>query len=310
MIRHILIIFVILAPLNALYSQDYTFCLNKTKSLDIFTNQEELDRWLLVCEKDTITLLRCLQEKLIDSTQLYRLPTSIVIMNNLSRESSNYAIKSTTIKLLLITIKSKNLNISRLSIKLLMTYPKKCINNDVVDSISSLLKNNPLVYKEVVELVGYLENPDFILKIKEVFPDSRNFSKDERWTTFKVLARIGDKQALDFCVNRVSSMQLNDQLVDMIFPDLIYVNRKETFDIIINALFSDENLCTSSNPNSENKTVCGYRIIELLAPVIVDFPVRVLPSGDLDSKDYRKSLKRVRTWFLKNNKSYSIVNMN
>jgi hypothetical protein len=56
MIRHILIIFVILVPLNALYSQDYTFCTNKTKSLNVFTNQEELDRWLLVCEKDTITL--------------------------------------------------------------------------------------------------------------------------------------------------------------------------------------------------------------------------------------------------------------
>lgn len=297
----------LLFPISNLYSQNQFDCSNRLKNKQLFTNEIELKEWLNSFEKDTLKMLDCLKEQSSDSIFISNLSQSIYLIKNLSINASNVKIKGAAIKLFISVGKSNNPSVSALSINALKSYSSRNFDESDISSILELIEKHPSVYKETVELAGYIGNQKFLLKIKEVFPNSRNFSKPEKWASYKSLARLGDNEALDFCVKRISSIPINDQVIDVLYPDLIYIHRKEAIDLLIKALNSDDLLCTSSNPNSDSKILCGYRIMELLAPAIENFPVKVLPSGDLDTKDYKKTLNDVRVWFSKNGNSYSIT---
>ena len=54
---------------------------------------------------------------------------------------------------------------------------------------------------------------------------------------------------------------------------------------------------------------CGYRIMEYLAPVIKDFPLKTDASGDVITKDYEHALMQVREW-LKNKGEHYVIETN
>jgi hypothetical protein len=100
--------------------------------------------------------------------------------------------------------------------------------------------------------------------------------------------------------------ELNSYLVSYVLSDLIYTRRKAALDYCVALLYSDDELCRSPNPDYDGSIVCAYRIIELLAPVIVDFPIQVNPSIGLETDDYPKTLQSIRDWF-KQNPDYRII---
>lgn len=306
--RSVLIFLVIQFTFFELYPQTLIDCTGKIRSGQLFTNETELNEWLIICKNDTTALFDCLNKNLSDSLLSDKLANSIFLIKTLSVKSSSEKVKRAAVKLFLSISRAKDSGISVLSVNSLKSYSSAYFDNSDIGSISVLIEKYPVVYKESVELAGYIGNPEFLSKMREVFPDSRSFSKAEKWASYKAMARLGDKEAIDYCIQRVSSLPLNDQVIDILYPDLIYIHRKEAFNVIIKALNSDETLCSSSNPDSDFRIVCGYRIMELLAPVIVDFPVNVLPSGDLDTKDYKKSLQKVREWFKQKGDNYTITN--
>lgn len=308
-VRVILLSLVVLLHFN-LFSQIQSPCSGITMSSRVLSSSTELNSWLKAFSNDTSKFLNYLNSCYTDSLLIGNEYSSINLLNGLSVKSSSLGVKRESIRLYLTLAKSKSSTIAALAVKALMAYPRGIFNSSDFDSISTLITANASNYKDLVELAGYLNRDRFIPPIRAVFPNTRNFTKPEQWATYKTLARLGDKDALDYCLKRISALPVNDQVVDVLYPDLIYLHRKEAIDLIIKELFTDKPLCTSTNPNSDGKILCGYRIMELLAPVIVDFPVKLLPSGDLDCKDYRKTLKRVRGWFKKKGNAYSIVNLN
>ena len=256
---------------------------------------------------DTIRLIGKYSESKNDYLQSDSIVKQLFEIKTLTLNANNIEIKQKAIKNFIQKTNSSDSRISNLAAKCLKSYQKNYFDKTDIDSIGKILSKCPYAYKELVELAGYVGNNSFIKLIKEIYPNSRHFSRQEIWSTKKALARLGDIDALNYCINKVKSLKINDQVVDNVYPDLIYIHRKEAFNIIIQALNSDERLCTSLNPNADSQIPCGYRIMEMLAPELVDFPIKVLPSGDLDTKNYSKSLLAVRKWFAKKNDSYVIV---
>ncbi|MHC1702725.1 MAG: hypothetical protein AB9846_02345 [Tenuifilaceae bacterium] len=248
--------------------------------------------------------------RVLDSLESDKITPLLYLVKNLSINSGKEGVRNAGIKFFLTLSRSKDSGVSLLAIKSLKNFHHTNFDEPDIDSICIFLEQYSTVYKETVELAGMLGNQLLLAKIREVFPNSRNFSKPEIWASYKALARLGDKDALDYCIKKIVALPVSDEVIDAIYPDLIYIHKKEAFDVLIKALHSDEKLCTSNNPNAEGKILCGYRIMELLAPEIVDFPVKILPSGDIDSEDYNKSLKKVRKWFMKNGNNYTIMNNN
>ena len=126
-----------------------------------------------------------------------------------------------------------------------------------------------------------------------------------KWYIALALARMGQADAMDYCLKKIKKLPVNSELISYGLPDLIYTRQKQAIDYCVELLQSDKNLCRSPNPDISESISCAYGIMELLAPVIADFPVQTDVSGTLDTDDYPQALRTVRAW-LSANTGYTI----
>lgn len=139
------------------------------------------------------------------------------------------------------------------------------------------------------------------LKIEQVRLPIQKAASQERdpakaWGFQLALARWGDEVGVEQILKACSERKVDDQTVDYFIAGLIYTRQKLVFKYLEKIIFSEQKGCRSPNPNLSQKILCGYRLMEMLAPVIIDFPVRVDDFGDLDHPDYEQALLEVRQW--------------
>jgi hypothetical protein len=162
-------------------------------------------------------------------------------------------------------------------------------------------------YKLLVQLCGWLKTTDLIYDFRQKIDQKEGTSIQERWAMRLALSRMGEPDMTEYCLNRLKKAKINDDVVYEFIPDLIYTRQKPIFDHLLTLIESDEKNCTTSNPDSDEKIICAYRIIEQIAPYIENFPAKVDVSGELITNDYAKLLVEVRTWITQNRESYKIV---
>jgi hypothetical protein len=150
-------------------------------------------------------------------------------------------------------------------------------------------------YGDLARLAGYLGIGQEVLFGHYLTPE---LPVKEKWNIALALARMGKAEELAYCMKKIESLPVNDNLVNYALPDLIYMRQKQAIDYCVGILFNDENLCRSPNPDHPESFPCGYRVMELLAPVIVDFPVKTDVTGQLDTEDYPTALRMVKKWFV------------
>ncbi len=144
--------------------------------------------------------------------------------------------------------------------------------------IAELLSQNPPHFSRLLKLVGSLGMTEQISTLRNLLPE---LSGRDRWAAQLALARLGDQEALSNVLARAKRYPVNDDVVYELLPDLVYTRQKEAIDYLVTIVQSDEKNCAPADPDASEKILCGYRVLELLAPVIQDFPLTVDASGDL-----------------------------
>ena len=185
----------------------------------------------------------------------------------------------------------------------LQAFPVSAFEEEAKSVIATNLNNpNSPHFEDLVLLAGFIGTGNNELFQLSLTP---NLSTLKKWNVSLALARLNSEDALKYCIDKVKKAPVNSGMVTYLLPDLIYTRKKEALDYCIELLYSDEKLCQTANPDMSESILCAYPIIELIAPVIVDFPIQVNPSIGLDTDDYEKLLQTVRTW-LTENKEYKI----
>ena len=162
--------------------------------------------------------------------------------------------------------------------------------------------------KELVLLAGFIGNADCRATLEDLAYSQQLIGQRRlKWSANLALTRMGDRNAENWCLKQINHIGINDDVIYDLLPGLIYTRQKRCFEFLITILNSDEKFCTSTNPDLDESILCGYRIMEYLAPVIKGYPLILLPSGDIDTNDYHKALLTTRDWFAKKNGDYEIV---
>lgn len=129
-----------------------------------------------------------------------------------------------------------------------------------------------------------------------------------KWSMHLALARLGEQTDIDFIVRKASAIpyDYSEDLLTMIVPQLIYTRQKPAIDVCVEMLQTDKCKCASANPTVDVKILCGYRIMEMLAPVIQDYPYKVSKAGMIEADDYEEALTIIREWF-RSHPDYTII---
>lgn len=256
---------------------------------------------------DTLSFLRCLKFIINDSLDDAKGLNIISLTSKLTSRFTNTEIIHEAVSLYSKMIKNKSFTIFNVTLAKLKRIQKSYFDSSQVEDLVSTLDEKCTNLKDYVLFIGFIGNETTIPKARSLLNSERKLTKPEIWSIYLSLARLGDELAIDYVVDRVKSLPLNSRLIEAIYPDLIYTKQEKIYDIMIDAIYSDELLCDSSNPDSDQMIICGYRIIELIAPHIYDFPIKTLPSGDLSVTSYPEALQQAREWFIQNRSSYRIV---
>ena len=158
--------------------------------------------------------------------------------------------------------------------------------------------------QDVILLAGFLNLSDALYPILDIKNSKENNDKILKWTCSLALARMGVTDEIHYVVDRVKTLELNDDVTETLLPDLVYVRKPYAFTYLTEILNSDKKLCTSTNPYNSNHINCAYRALEYITPVIRDFPLKTGPGGDLDTDNYPQALFTAREWFKENKNTY------
>jgi hypothetical protein len=173
--------------------------------------------------------------------------------------------------------------------------------------LSQLVKHGTQHYPLLIKLTGFAGISDLTYDYKEMLRLKTYKDKNTRWAVYLALARLGSTEHAGFCLNMVQKYPVSDDVVYELLPDLAYIRTKEAFDYMLNIILKDDKNCSSSNPDSEAKIICAYRVIKIVAPYIVNFPVKIDKGGDIITKNYEITLLEVREWINTNINSYDLI---
>lgn len=185
-------------------------------------------------------------------------------------------------------------------------YAKQYFSKDSKQQLRDILELDHTYYGEVVQLIAYLDMTEEIKQLEGLLGDTTHNDIQIKWKVHTALARLGSQESIDYCVNYAKSKDMNDLLVRFVLSDLAYIKQPETIGYLVSELYNDETNCRSANPMSSVKITCAYRIMELLAPVIKDFPYKAKYGTQLDASSYEQALQDIRQWF-KENPDYIIL---
>ncbi len=189
----------------------------------------------------------------------------------------------------------------------LKKFSREDISEPTKSRMLDIVVQTPENYRDMFKLLGYFNDKTAAEKLRTVLLQG-GLNKITRWEIQLALARMGDAEAIQFCLDIAKKIPVNTDYIYHLAPDLIYTRNKEIFNYLVEIIHSDKADCASSNPNVETKILCGYRIIEYMAPVIKEYPYKLHVSGDLDVDDYEKAMKNIRKFFKKKNGNYEINN--
>ena len=158
--------------------------------------------------------------------------------------------------------------------------------------------------EELLLLIGFVQPENAVASIRPLIGQLRGMDRMAAWLA---LSRLGEEDAIQYVMERVERQPVNDDLVYEIVPYLVFTRRQEAFKFLERIIQSNEPTCLSANADSEENILCGYRVLEYIAPVMINFPLPVDEFGELEINDYEAGLSEVREWMSEQEGDYELV---
>lgn len=245
-----------------------------------------------------------MQQWLADSLSQVR-SNSVVITGRLAIFTKEDQVRTKAIDLLFKACSDKDQGIGELAIDYLKQVKWQYFTDNHRTAAGSFLnESNPLL-GGFLYLAGYIKATAHEATIERL-TTAGNLDRTTLWQAYIALARLGNKRGIESAITIANATPLGDGYIRVIVPGLIYTRQKACTDVLVAMLKNNEKACTPPNPDYSGAIPCRYRIVEALASVIVDFPVKVTSEGDLVSDDYEGALHTAIKWFY-GNRDYKFI---
>ena len=176
----------------------------------------------------------------------------------------------------------------------LINFKKADFDDKALMMVDSVLYAKPTHLKDLVLLGGFLEREKVLNELAPQYKNNRKISRNIGFA----LSRCGNKRRILSLLASLENVPKDDAFVHQIAPMLIYVRQKETFDYLLEIIKSNEKNCQAGGDHGRRSVLCGYRVMEMVAPYIIDFPIPIDEYGDVNISNYQEDLTKVRAWMM------------
>ncbi|MEL6988470.1 MAG: hypothetical protein AAGK97_11660 [Bacteroidota bacterium] len=222
---------------------------------------------------------------------------------NIGKRSEISNVRETAIEFILDgALKEKDSGLIGRYFNSLKKFERKDFSRKAKSGLINMIDKKTPHLKTLFMLIGFLDLKEGEAAMNAVETKSKSIVQARNLA----LVRMGNKEKLEQMINNISKMALNDDFIYNIMPMLVYVRKKQSFDLLIDRLQNESKNCTPADAETDGQVTCGYRLMEGIAPYINDFPLELDISGDIVTRNYQKALASARKWTSKNKKKYSL----
>jgi hypothetical protein len=152
-------------------------------------------------------------------------------------------------------------------------------------------------------LAGWLGRTDALYAVPQTYRHSLSNKNDYDMA----MLRAGVPSYLARLQSLIPTLTVDDNFVYRLGPALLYTKRREVIDFFLAEILEDKRNCKVAEAHSEGRINCAYRLLEMIAPIIQDFPLKLRASGDLATDDYPSALEIAREWIRNHRNDYLII---
>ncbi len=224
------------------------------------------------------------------------------LTDRIGKKNTNVPLRKDIVYRLVTACKDNDAGIRARAASALKWYKQEEFTEQSKNQLAAYLSSGPAIYKNIVRIIGWLEMYNQISPIRNLLNNDTLLTDDkDRWQLHLSLARMGNQEAADYCTNLVRNKGVNDRIIHHMFRDLVYTRQSQAIDYMVEVLQSEDQNCMAPNPDLKGNIVCGYRVMELLAPIIEDFPLKMARGiPQIQTNDYEQALETSRMWFREN----------
>jgi hypothetical protein len=306
--RCIFLLFLIFIPVSGLLAQSKRELDRTIKSImeNIRNNRfEQVQSDILYDEKNAVQVLNLLKPYYEDS--LYNIRSKAYSLAGVvGRNSKDRGVRIQATDILSAGCSDKEAGVIGVCSEALQLYKLADFSDVTKDRIRLLLIPSVPYLNKLVQLTGFLGDTKDISLLQSLLVNQKLSAKD-KWAVQLALARLGDMEMLNQVVARIKRLPVNDDVIYQAAPAMVYIRQQQSIDYLFEIIMSENNNCLSANPNSDENILCAYRVLEFVAPIIQNFPLKVDAGGDLDVDNYPAALSTARDWYQAHKDNYELI---
>ncbi len=218
------------------------------------------------------------------------------ITRNIGLKSDAIQVKQKAVSNLVTCLSEKNYGLVKLIIQYLSEFELNCYNQASRQELLRIVREGVAHYGDIVRLSGALNLTEAIPIINQNIKDKKYNNSKIVWAEHLALAKMGDEKEIFFVMREIRKMPISDNVVMNIYPDIIYLDKHEGFNYLMDVVMSDSKNCRSPQPDSDEHLICAYKVIQLIGNHVEGFPVVMDEFGEIVTQDYDELLYNVRNW--------------
>ncbi len=118
------------------------------------------------------------------------------------------------------------------------------------------------------------------------------------------LVRMGDEGKTKSFLKTIKRIPIEDDFVFNIAPLAIYTRNKKAIQYLVEIIIENRGKCHPADAETSGQISCSYRLVELLSPVILDFPKEM--EKEFSNMNAKEQLGAVIKWLKANKKRLRI----
>ena len=256
-----------------------------------------------IWQQEEQALLQQLQFYLEDTSQSVRL-RAYGILKQVGLKSEDQQLRQEVVSQLIDGIGDTDRSISVRNTGGLKNFQQQDFTTASANQLLTYLNISTPNLEELLLVIGFVQPENAVASIRPLIGQLRGMDRMAAWLA---LSRLGEEDAIQYVMQRVERQPINDDLVYEIVPYLVYTRRQQAFQFLERIIQSNESTCLSANADNEKNILCGYRVLEYIALVMIDFPLPVDEFGELEIDDYEAGLTEVREWLADQDDEYELV---
>ena len=132
---------------------------------------------------------------------------------------------------------------------------------------SELFNSGAWFSRDLILLAGFIGDASIRATLEDLASSPDPAHRRLLWHVNLALARMGNENAMNWCLMQIERIGINDDVTFDLLPGLVYTRQRSAIDFLISVLNSDEALCTSTNPDMEVPILCWGYVFDIFAIV-------------------------------------------